>query len=140
MYAVAKLNKQHEQTWINLQKRLNELQFQYEKLFESNDVHKFIRNKVISVGSCEGYFLPSLIATAYLLACNHTRIDVTTHKQPLNIYTIFVGYPGTGKQFHIINTASLMLILTCLFYMTLFREVFCHPVRRTRAIRRYRNG
>ena len=41
MYALSKLNKKHEQTWVNLQKTL-------------------------------------------------------THDQPLNIYTIFVGYPGTG--------------------------------------------
>ena len=27
MYVVSKLNKQHEQTWINLQKRLNSVQF-----------------------------------------------------------------------------------------------------------------
>ena len=29
MYALSKLNKQHEQTWVNLQKRLNEVQFPY---------------------------------------------------------------------------------------------------------------
>ena len=98
MYAVSKLNKQHEQTWINLQKRLNSVQFPYQKLFPNRDVYEFIKNKAISVGSCEGYFIPSLLTTtAFVLASNNAQVNITTHKQPLNIFTIFVGYPGTGK-------------------------------------------
>ena len=67
MYALSKLNKQHEQTWVNLQKRLNEVQFSYGNFF-----------------------------SMYLLACNHAGVQTLMHDQPLNIYTIFVGYPGTG--------------------------------------------
>ena len=97
MYALSKLNKQHEQTWVNLQKRLNEVQFSYRQLFPKPEVYEFIKNKAVSVGSCEGYFVPSLLTTtAYILACNHARVQALTHDQPLNIYTIFVGYPGTG--------------------------------------------
>ena len=70
----------------------------YRKLFPKPEVYEFIKNKPVSVGSCEGYFLPSLLATtAYLLACNHARVEALTHDRPLNIYTIFVGYPGTGR-------------------------------------------
>jgi len=98
MYALSKLSKQNEQTWVNLQKRLNEVHFSYEKLFTNQDVHQFIKNKAVSVGSCEGYFIPSLFTTtAYLLASNHCRVETLTHSQPLNLFTIFVGYPGTGK-------------------------------------------
>ena len=98
MYAVSKLNKQHEQTWINLQKRLNTVQFPYQKLFPNQEVYQFVKNKAISVGSCEGYFIPSLLTTtAFILASNNAQVNTTTHKQPLNIFTIFVGYPGTGK-------------------------------------------
>lgn len=97
MYALSKLNKQHEQTWVNLQRRLNEVQFSYRKLFPKPEVYEFIKNKAVSVGSCEGYFVPSLLTTtAFLLACNDARVQALTHDQPLNIYTIFVGYPGTG--------------------------------------------
>ena len=97
MYALSKLNKQHEQTWVNFQKRLSEVQFSYGKLFPNPDVYRFIKNKAVSVGSCEGYFVPSLLTTTtYLLACDHARVQTLTHDQPLNIYTIFVGYPGTG--------------------------------------------
>ena len=98
MYAVSKLNKQHEQTWINLQKRLNSPHFPYQQLFPNQGVYRFVKNKAISVGSCEGYFIPSLLTTtAFILACDNTQVNITTHKQPLNIFTIFVGYPGTGK-------------------------------------------
>lgn len=98
MYALSKLNKQNEQTWVNLQKRLNEGQFSYRKLFPNIEIYNFIKNKAVSVGSCEGYFVPALLTTtAYLLACNNDRVQTLTHNQPLNIFTIFVGYPGTGK-------------------------------------------
>ena len=98
MYALSKLNRQNEQTWVNLQKRLNEVQFSYKKLFPNSDVHEFIKNKAVSVGSCEGYFIPSLLTTtAYLLAAKGARVKTLTLNQPLNIFTIFVGYPGTGK-------------------------------------------
>ena len=98
MYAVSKLNKQHEQTWINLQKRLNSVQFPYQKLFPNQEVYQLVKNKAISVGSCEGYFIPSLLTTtAFILASNNAQVNTTTHKQPLNIFTIFVGYLGTGK-------------------------------------------
>lgn len=98
MYALSKLNRQNEQTWVNLQKRLNEVQFSYEKLFPNSDVHNFIKNKAVSVGSCEGYLIPSLLTTtAFLLASKGARVQTLTHNQPLNIFTIFVGYPGTGK-------------------------------------------
>lgn len=100
MYALSKLNKQNEQTWVNLQKRLNEVQFQYRSLFTTAEVHNFVKNKSLAVGSCEGYFIPSLLTTtAYVLAANQATVQTLTHSQPLNIFTIFVGYPGTGKLF-----------------------------------------
>ena len=98
MYTVSKLNRQLEQTWVNLQKRLNEVQFSYRSLFSSEEVHDFVKNKAVSVGSCEGYFIPSLLTTtSFLLACSNGRVDTSTHQQPFNLFTIFVGYPGTGK-------------------------------------------
>ena len=96
-YALSKLNKQNEQTWVNMQKRLNEVQFPYDRLF-SSDVLNFVKNKALSVGSCKGYFIPSLLTTtALVLASNQATVTTLTYSQPLNIYTIFVGYPGTGK-------------------------------------------
>ena len=96
MSALTKLSKQHEQTWINLQKRLKDIQFDHSALLPE-DVHASIKNKATSVGSCDAYFIPTLLTTtAFLLANNSCKVDTVTHKQPLNIYTLFVGYPGTG--------------------------------------------
>ena len=98
MYALSKLNRQNEQTGVNLQKRPNEVHFSYKKLFLNSDVHEFIKNKAVSVGSCEGYFIPSLLTTnAFLLASKGERVQTLTHNQPLNIFIIFVGEPRTGK-------------------------------------------
>lgn len=120
MYALSKLNKQNEQTWVNLQKRLNEVQFPYDKLFATEEVHDFVKNKALSVGSCEGYFIPSLLTTmAYVLAANQATVQTVTHTQPLNIFTIFVGYPGTGKLFAF---ALYLQLPVC------FEVIQCNPV------------
>ena len=142
MYAISKLNKQHEQTWVNLQKRLNSVQFQYQKLFTSQDVYQFVWNKAVSVGSCEGYFIPSLLTTtAFVLANNKARVDTTTHKQPLNIMTIFVGYPGTGntftfllRTFCFLHISDTLQILICYFLSN--RKIFCHSICSPRSTRK----
>ncbi|KXJ14385.1 uncharacterized protein LOC110238953 [Exaiptasia diaphana] len=98
MYSVSKLNKQNEQTWINLQKRLNDVQFKYDNLFPEA-VYQFIQNKATSVGSCDGYFIPSLLtASAFVMANRKAVVETASHNQPLNLYTIFLGHPGTGKS------------------------------------------
>ena len=69
-----------------------------EVIYQPRCQHQFVKNKAVSVGSCKEYFIPSLLTTtAFLMACNNVRVDSSTHKQPLNLLTIFVGYPGTGK-------------------------------------------
>ena len=147
MYALSKLNRQNEQTWVNLQKWLNEVQFSYAKLFPNSDVHDFIKNKAVSVGSCKGYFIPLLLTTTvFFLASKGSRVKTLAHNQPLNIFTIFVGYPGTGKHivsplengFNLLYTESTVLnfflyssILNTIVFIFFFRKVVpnsaCHP-------------
>ncbi|KXJ26071.1 hypothetical protein AC249_AIPGENE6482 [Exaiptasia diaphana] len=99
MYVISKLSKQHDQTWVSLQQRLNSVQFEYKVLFKTDEMYNFIKNKAVSVGSCEGYFVPTLLTTtAYVLATKGTQVETMTHKQPLNLYTLFIGYPGTDSQ------------------------------------------
>ena len=87
MHTVSKLTKQNKQTWVKLQRRLNSAQFPHSKLFTNDKVHSFVTNKAISVGSPEGYFIPTLLTTtAFILAWNDTRVDSSTHKQPLNLF------------------------------------------------------
>lgn len=98
MYTVSKLNKQNEQAWVSLQRWLNYIQFPYSKLFTNDEVHRFVKNKAVSVGSSEGYYIPTLLTTtAFILVCNDAWIEASTHNQLLNLFTIFVGYPGTGE-------------------------------------------
>ena len=74
------------------------MQFRYDRLLETPEVYHFVKNKAMSVGSCEGYFIPSLLTTTtFVLASNQATMKTLTHNQPLNIFTIFVGYPGTGN-------------------------------------------
>lgn len=97
MYALSKLNKQNKQPWVNLQKRLNEVQLSYKNLFPNSDIQNFIR-KAVSVGSCEGYFKPSLLTTTgFLLASKGACVQMSAHNRPLYIFTTFAGYPETGK-------------------------------------------
>ena len=93
MFAVAKLNKQNEQTWVNLQRRLNSVQFSYSNLFPNDQVYRFVKNKAISLGSSEGYFVPSLLTTTAFGPVN-ARVDSSTHEQPVNLFTIFLHIPA----------------------------------------------
>lgn len=95
-----KTKQQNEQTWVNMQMRLNKVRFPYARLFASSEVHNFVKNKALLVGCCKGYFIPLRLTTmAYLLTSSQATVKTLTHSKPLNVYTIFVGYPGTGKFF-----------------------------------------
>lgn len=110
MYTVSKLYKQNEQTWVNLQRRLNSIQFPYSKLFTDNEIHLLVNNKAVSVGSSESYFIPTLLTTtAFILACNDSRVEViSTHRQPLNLFTIFLDFQG------LVSIKYVYLVLRCL--------------------------
>lgn len=53
---------------------------------------------MLSVRSCKEYFITSLLTTTvYVLVSNHATMQTLTHTQKLSIFTIFLGYKGTGK-------------------------------------------
>ena len=59
---------------------------------------KFLEAKAKSICRSVGYLLPSLmIATSFLLANSDAHFLNGTHLQPLNLYTLSVGHPGTRK-------------------------------------------
>ena len=95
---LTKIGRQHDRTWCRLQKRLSDNSFNYTKIMPQNIV-SFIKHKATSVNSCIGYFVPTLLATiSYILTKAKVTISTVNHVQPTNLYTIFVGYPGTGKS------------------------------------------
>ncbi|CAB4005397.1 Hypothetical predicted protein [Paramuricea clavata] len=69
----------------------------FQQLFP-DDMETFLRHKASSINSSIGYIVPALLSTTALSAKNGCRVATATHEQPMNIYTIFVGYPGTGKS------------------------------------------
>ena len=91
-----KINKQHERTRTMLHKRLINMPFQYEDIFEE-DVKEFVRQKAQSMSTNTGYLVPALLATTSFVASLTSKIMTTTHSVTANLYTIIVGPPTTGK-------------------------------------------
>ena len=95
---IVPLSRQNENTWASFHRRVSGIAFNYEELF-SDAVFKFLEAKAKSIGSSVGYLLPSLMtATSFLLANSDAHFLNGTHLQPLNLYTMSVGHPGTGKS------------------------------------------
>ena len=93
-----KVARQHETTWTQLHKRVSNIPFRFEDIFPE-DITTFLRHKAASVNTSIGYLIPSLLTTtAFISAKNGCTVQTYNHEQPLNIYTMFVGYPGTGKS------------------------------------------
>ena len=74
------------------------MSFDYSKLLPE-PVSAFNDHKAKSLGSSIGYVVPSLLTcTAFLLASNNANLLLGTYIQPPNLYTMFVGHPGTEKS------------------------------------------
>ena len=79
-------------------KRVSNVPVQFQDIFPE-DVVRFVNSKAASLNSSIGYLVLALLATtAFLYARNGYTVEALTHVQPLKLYTIFVGYPGTGKS------------------------------------------
>ena len=97
MSKLAKVARQHEKTWAQLNRRLMSIPFNYDVLFPEA-VAKFVQNKAESLSSCPGYLVPCLLAsTAFVIAGNNV-IQTRSHEMPANLYIVFVGPPTTGKS------------------------------------------
>ena len=94
---LTKLRKQPNGPWALLQKRLISLPNPFEKLFPT-EVWNFIINKSHSIGTNPGYVSSCLITTTAFIAGSTTTLTASTQEMPLNIYSIFVGHPTTGKS------------------------------------------
>ena len=94
---LTKLRKQPNSTWAQLQKRLIALPDPFETLFPA-EVWSFILNKSHSISTNPGYVSSTLITTTAFMAGTATTLKTATQEMPLNIYSIFVGPPTTGKS------------------------------------------
>ena len=94
----AKIARQSEGTWALFHKRVSSMQLDYSELF-TDEVYSFLENMAKSIGSSIGYLLPSILtSTAFALGSHGAQLMVGTHLQPINLFTIFIGHPGTGKS------------------------------------------
>ncbi|CAH3153562.1 unnamed protein product, partial [Porites lobata] len=92
------LSRQNEATWASFHHRVSGIHYNYDQLFPKT-VFQFLEAKAKSVGSSIGYLVPSLMtATSFLLGNTDAHFLNGNHIQPLNLYTMSVGHPGTGKS------------------------------------------
>lgn len=94
---LAKLRKQPDSTWALLQKRLIGLPEPFNDLFE-DDARTFIENKAHSLSTNTGYVVTSLLTTTSFVAGMSSTLVIGTQEMPLNIFSVFVGPPTTGKS------------------------------------------
>ena len=97
MSKLAKVAKQHEVTWAQLNRRLISLPFNYGTLFTPS-VGEFVNKKAASIGTCPGYLVPCLLATTTYLTAGKSTIRCGLQEIPCNLFMVFVGPPGTGKS------------------------------------------
>ena len=94
---LTKLRKQPNSTWALLQKRLIALPDPFEQIFPAA-VWNFILNKSHSMSTNPGCVSTSLITTTAFITGSTSTLTTATQEMPLNIYSIFVGPPTTGKS------------------------------------------
>ena len=94
---LTKVARQHERTWTSLQRRVSGMHYSYSSLFPQNVLTFWI-----------GYLAPTLLTTtAFILAKNEVTVQTAPNQQQLpNIFSLFVGYPGTGKSASVDHAAT----------------------------------
>ena len=97
MSKLAKVAKQHDKTWAQLNRRLISLPFDYDSLFTPR-VAEFVKNKAASIGSSPGYLVPCLLTTTTYVIAENFLIRCGPQEMPSNLFMVFVGPPGTGKS------------------------------------------
>ena len=96
---LAKVSKQHEKTWCDLHRRLISVPFSFEDVF-TDRVFEFVTNKATALSTSIGYMVPCLLTTtAFVTGLNGTTVSSSTdHRTTLNLYSVVVGPPTTGKS------------------------------------------
>ena len=98
-FKLAKVSKQHEKTWCDLHRRLISVPFSFEDVFTQR-VYELINNKAIALSTSTGYMVPCLLTTtASVTSLNGSTVcSSTDHRTTLNLYSVVVGPPTTGKS------------------------------------------
>ncbi len=94
---IRKIKKQPRKTWCGLRKRLVELVHPFEELFD-DPVYLFLVRMATSLSSSVGYVSVSVITTTAFLAARVSKGECLGTAFPLNLFTIFMGPPSSGKS------------------------------------------
>ena len=94
---IARLRRQHENTWADLHRRLMSMPFDYGRLFPEN-VFEFIEQSALSMSSCVGYLVPCLLSTTAFVVGLNSLISNESWCFPCNLYVMVIGPPTTGKS------------------------------------------
>ena len=97
MLKLAKVVKQHDQTWAQLNRHLIFVPLSYENLI-SPRVAESMSKKAASIGSCPGYVVPCLLTTIAFVVAEKFLVRSGSQVLPSNIYMFFIGLPGTRKS------------------------------------------
>lgn len=109
---LAKVRKQPDSTWTLLQKHLISFPDPFQILFPE-DVWTFIREKGHSLSTNAGYVATSLVNTTTFVAGKTTTLVSGTQEMLLNLFSIFVGLPTTGKSQALKECTSSPLSAVC---------------------------
>ena len=94
---LAKLRKQPDSTWALLQKHLISLLDPFQTLF-LDEVWSFIQKKADSLSTNAGCVATCLLTTTSFVGGLGATLTNGSQEMSLNLYSIFVGPPTTGKS------------------------------------------
>ena len=94
---LTKLRKQPDATWALFQRRLIQLPDPFANVFPE-EVWTFIQRKAESLSTNAGYVTTTLLTTTAYVAGMTTTLISGAQEMPLNLFTVFVGPPTTGKS------------------------------------------
>ena len=92
-----KIKKQPKNTWFTLHKRLIGLPDPLETIFDP-DVATFVDLKAKSLSTNRGYLASCIITTTAFIASTICTIESFGATFPINMYSIFMGPPTSGKS------------------------------------------
>lgn len=81
---MSKITKQHEKTWSLLHKRLMEMEFNFQELFNDN-VWEFLQKKAASLSTSVGYLVPCILTSTAFVASTGSLISHKQHEIPFNL-------------------------------------------------------
>ena len=92
-----KIRKRPKTTWFTLHKRLIGLPDPLDSLFDA-EVGTFVDLQAKSLSTNRGYLMSCIITTTAFISSTLCTIESFGTTFPINLYSIFIGPPTSGKS------------------------------------------